>query len=159
MTEGARPATDADRSDYMRRWRAKNRDKIHAGVLRQLEKRRGNPEYARAHREIRARVKDRPHNKRAVRAAASRYRERHPEKTRAKHRVLTALRNGTLVRPTHCPRCGREDPRRCDGRSGIHAHHHDYTKPLEVEWLCRICHQDEHGGYIHAPAEQAGETP
>ena len=24
------------------------------------------------------------------------------------------------------------------------AHHRDYSKPLEVEWLCRPCHDDEH---------------
>ena len=30
----------------------------------------------------------------------------------------------------------------------IHAYHADYTKPLEVEWLCRKCNrlQDRNGG-------------
>lgn len=25
-------------------------------------------------------------------------------------------------------------------------HHHDYTKPLEIEWLCRRCHLAAHAG-------------
>ncbi len=37
-----------------------------------------------------------------------------------------------LIRPNKCNKCGE---------SGIiEAHHPDYFKPLEVEWLCRRCH-------------------
>lgn len=46
----------------------------------------------------------------------------------AKARILAnrAVDLGFLVRPEICPRCG--------ATGQIHAHHHDYSKPLEVEW-------------------------
>ncbi len=47
--------------------------------------------------------------------------------------VRTALRKGTIVKPELCSRCGNKAKR-------LEAHHHDYSKPLEVEWLCTPCH-------------------
>lgn len=43
-------------------------------------------------------------------------------------------------RPTKCGRCHRD----CTPE----AHHSDYTKPLDVEWLCSKCHGKEHR--VHA---------
>lgn len=51
--------------------------------------------------------------------------------------VLKAIQAGELVRPAVCSRCG--------GGKRIEAHHPDYSKPLEVMWLCRRCHYHEHG--------------
>lgn len=56
---------------------------------------------------------------------------------RARHLANVAVRLGFLTRPTGCPECGRGD-------LGIHAHHHDYSKPLEVTWLCSECHGKRH---------------
>lgn len=141
----AEPATDkAKKAAYMKVWRAANRDKIRAGSKRQLAKRNGNPVYKAYMAELRQSTKDRPHNQDRVRRSCRAYRLRHPEKQRAKHAVLTAVRNGTLTRPSCCPECGEPDPKRTDGRSGIHAHHDDYGQPLKVTWLCRICHQRKH---------------
>lgn len=61
----------------------------------------------------------------------------------AYRKVKTALSQGILVRPDRCPRCNEVDKKGSDGRSTIHAHHHDYDKPLEVEWLCAKCHRAE----------------
>lgn len=60
-------------------------------------------------------------------------------KQRARVAVRNAVRDGRMTRPTDCAACGtlcRPD-----------AHHTDYTKPLEVQWLCRICHTKAHGRY------------
>jgi hypothetical protein len=54
--------------------------------------------------------------------------------------VQRALKSGRLVRPTACARCGAADSPLRDGRSGLHAHHADYGRPLDVEWLCVTCH-------------------
>lgn len=53
--------------------------------------------------------------------------------------VEKALNNGTLVKPEKCPVCRLTLPSR-----EIQGHHHDYTKPLEVEWICRNCHIKQH---------------
>lgn len=50
--------------------------------------------------------------------------------------VHRAVERGVLVRPTSCEKCGRA--------VSLHAHHEDYTKPLDVQWLCRSCHLRRH---------------
>lgn len=69
-------------------------------------------------------------------AHAVAYRERHPERYAAAKLVRSALRNGTLQRPDACSSCGV--PCKPD------AHHEDYSKPLDVTWLCRGCHRRGH---------------
>jgi len=46
--------------------------------------------------------------------------------------VRKALRDGTLV---------RQGCERCTLKRRIEAHHDDYSKPLEVRWLCRFHHR------------------
>jgi formylmethanofuran dehydrogenase subunit E len=43
-----------------------------------------------------------------------------------------AVKDGTLIKPNTCQRCGAA------GR--IEMHHADYAKPLEVQFLCKSCH-------------------
>lgn len=68
---------------------------------------------------------------------------RNPEKSRAHQAVRYAISTGKLVRPKTCSKCGNVPTLRRDGRSGFHAHHQDYSKPLQVEWLCAFCHGNE----------------
>ncbi len=65
-----------------------------------------------------------------------RYRDKNPEKVRAGWLLRRAVKDGRLVRPEACLKCGR--------RGRVEAHHADYSKPLDVEWLCRKCHEAEH---------------
>lgn len=51
--------------------------------------------------------------------------------------VNNKLRDGTLKKPQHCECCGESKKR-------INGHHDDYTKPLEVRWLCCLCHAKWH---------------
>lgn len=43
---------------------------------------------------------------------------------------------GILIRPKTCSRCGLT--------KGIEGHHPNYSKPLDVIWLCCACHRKEH---------------
>jgi hypothetical protein len=62
--------------------------------------------------------------------------ERDRLKARARSAVTYAIKMGRLVRPCMCSRCGGDDR--------IQAHHPDYSKPLDVEWLCLACHRTLH---------------
>ena len=83
-------------------------------------------------------------NREHVNAYARDYqRERTPnEVLRARNAVERAIKNGRLV-PQPCEHCGKQF-RLSDGRNGIQAHHDDYSKPLEIRWLCYLCHRAEH---------------
>lgn len=61
----------------------------------------------------------------------------HPEKYKANYTLTNAVRDGRLHKPSVCESCG-------ENKKGLHGHHHDYSKPLEVTWLCTSCHQEEH---------------
>jgi len=49
-------------------------------------------------------------------------------------KVKYALKTGRLIRPNYCEGCGIE----CKPQG----HHDDYSKPLEVKWLCQKCHDE-----------------
>lgn len=85
-------------------------------------------------------------NRERRRLACKRYRERHPdrvkktmaawalrnpERNRARWAVNNAVRDGRLKKGP-CEKCGTTI--KVDG------HHDDYSKILEVRWLCHTCH-------------------
>ncbi len=59
-----------------------------------------------------------------------------PFKIKARKILQAAVRVNFILRPNTCSKCGIEC--KPDG------HHDDYSKPLEVRWLCKICHNHEH---------------
>lgn len=76
-----------------------------------------------------------PESAKALRAkACATHRARHPDRTRARAETREAIRIGAITRQP-CEVCG--DPK-------SEAHHPDYAKPLEIKWLCRTHHHQEH---------------
>jgi len=59
----------------------------------------------------------------------------------AHNAVQNAIQRGELVRPDTCSACGSNLP--------VEAHHDDYTKVLDVRWLCRPCHSKHHRKINH----------
>jgi hypothetical protein len=55
-------------------------------------------------------------------------------KIKARDEVRKARLRGDLV-PLPCEVCGN---------TKTHAHHDDYRRPLDVRWLCRKHHEEEH---------------
>lgn len=58
---------------------------------------------------------------------------KYPEKNKARVALGTAIRYGKIIRPTICEGCKKPNKR-------IEGHHEDYSKPLDVDWLCKKCH-------------------
>lgn len=69
-------------------------------------------------------------------AASLRTKAKYPEKVKARNLLTSAVRYGKIVKPTNCERCGTV--------AELHGHHADYSKPLDVAWLCPSCHGAEH---------------
>lgn len=110
---------------------ANRRDPEKGERIRAYDRKRGNrqsPEYRRAYAStLRGRT--------VISNASKRY----PEKRAAHFALNNAVRDGKIAKPKSCQQCG------AGGR--IHGHHHDYTKPLDVQWLCPPCHGLQHRKY------------
>lgn len=63
--------------------------------------------------------------------------EKYPIKYRAKSAVNNARRDGRLNKAEACSSCKKTGIR-------IYGHHSDYSKPLDVIWLCQVCHKEWH---------------
>jgi len=50
----------------------------------------------------------------------------------ARKKVYRAIRTGRLIRPDACQECGQS----CRAQAA----HADYSRPLDVLWLCASCH-------------------
>ncbi|EYD75853.1 hypothetical protein Rumeso_02635 [Rubellimicrobium mesophilum DSM 19309] len=62
------------------------------------------------------------------------WRERNPLKVWA-HKALESGRRRGLIQPQPCSVCGE---------AKAEAHHDDYSRPLDVTWLCRRHHKQLH---------------
>lgn len=127
---------------------ASNQKTCKACVRAKVSKNRTeNADYYRAY--DRKRYRENEHRKEAARksssspagvesrkrsVAASKANE--PHKYQARNAVSNAIRDGKIARGCECFFCG--------GSERIHAHHHDYNKPLDVFWLCAKCHGKLH---------------
>lgn len=75
-----------------------------------------------------------PAGKNAVKVTGIRQRNKFPERYEARQAVLVAVRAGRIEK-LPCRVCG--DP-------AAEAHHPDYSRPLDVIWLCAPHHRAEH---------------
>ena len=71
---------------------------------------------------------------RAVRENRRRRPEDHAARERVRQKARRAISNGLLVKGA-CERCGDMK---------VHAHHEDYSRPLDVNWLCPLHHSERH---------------
>jgi len=70
----------------------------------------------------------------AIQRARVKYRIKYPEKYRAKTVFGHAIRSGKIKRKP-CEKCGKLNAQ---------GHHADYSKPLDVQWLCVFHHLEAH---------------
>ena len=78
-------------------------------------------------------------NKDVKAASARRRRARNPERhrmmERARGMVERAVEAGKIIKSERCEECNR--------KAKLIGHHPDYSKPLEVKWVCFRCHPEE----------------
>jgi hypothetical protein len=70
----------------------------------------------------------------ALPKAVARWRSRNPDAVNAHRLLKAAVKRGNLQRQPCCV-CGS---------TVSHAHHEDYSRPLDVVWLCLHCHHERH---------------
>jgi glutamate synthase domain-containing protein 2 len=120
---------------YLRvqKWFQKNKESL-KGNQKRLE---SFKKYHRNHKE-----KISKYNREYIQKNREKIRElsrRYPERLKARELTRQAIRSGRLVRPKICSIC--------DAERKIQAHHVDYSKPLEIMWLCVDCHKKQHLKY------------
>jgi len=62
--------------------------------------------------------------------------KRNKHKRNAHLKVARAILKGTVIRKYSCEKCSSD--------LLVEAHHEDYSKPLDVVWLCSKCHHLRH---------------
>lgn len=125
-----------DRSEYAKQYRERNKEKLRE-YYRKWYRERGR---------LGKRVSS-PEKRDAIRVAIKAWQKENPEKIRAHQKVSDALRNRTLKNPGVCSQCGKMT-------SYLDAHHADYSKPLDVMWVCLRCHRR-----IHAALREKKQKP
>ena len=74
----------------------------------------------------------RPESKILAASSMSEYRRKNKAKVQARNKVHYHIKVGNMTRPTQC--------KNCQSVGHVEAHHEDYSKPLDVIWLCKPCH-------------------
>lgn len=62
--------------------------------------------------------------------------KKYPEKRAARTFLNSYIKMGKIVKPDCCEMCLK--------KIRVEGHHEDYSKPLDVKWVCKRCHTDIH---------------
>lgn len=74
-----------------------------------------------------------------------------PLKDKAHRIVGCCLKTGLIKKANSCEECG--------ANVFLTAHHSDYKKPYDVEWLCKSCHKNRHGTFPNRQAWHENAMP
>ncbi len=112
-----------------KKWRENNRERVRVSSRKWRESEHGRNVLQKWRENNREKVQAGYRRKAAARNLRS------PEKVYARRQANLARSRGDLV-PEPCEVCGTTED--------IQGHHNDYSKPLEVRWLCRTHHNEHH---------------
>ena len=73
--------------------------------------------------------------KEAMKRAYLKHKNKFPQRYKANYLLTNAVRDNRLIKGP-CEVCGTTER--------IHGHHDDYSKPLDVRWLCVTHHRQHH---------------
>ncbi len=127
--------------EYNKIWRKENPDLFRA----QREKyRKRHRENERERRELNRDIyrersrRSYQENKQEMLKYYREYRITNKYRERARGIIKNRLKSGKIIKSNYCSVCNKSE--------NIQAHHDDYSKPLEVIWLCASCHGLLHKG-------------
>ena len=124
-----------------RRYYQENREHLYR---KHLEWRKNHPEkiyqygvkFRKTHQDYLQQKRITQKHKDCVRIKNARYRKEYPEKVKAHYLANYAAKKNRIGVYDKCAQCGQSKK--------IEKHHQDYSKPLEVIFLCKQCHCDVH---------------
>ena len=106
---------------------------VHLEKIREYDKKRAN----KPHRvQARKDYQKTEAGKLAAKKTRATYRKKYPMAYVAHVITGNAIRDGKLFPETSCSVCNSTEK--------IEGHHDDYTKPMDVRWLCEKCHKEWH---------------
>jgi hypothetical protein len=110
-------------------------------VADRVEVKKHDPVWIAMERE-RCRIKSADARKRGVRwktdpETSKRWRQRNRNKQHAHNVAAYAVKTGRIQKAEICTCCGLKVNR-------LHKHHPDYSRPLDIVWLCSSCHGMQH---------------
>jgi len=116
------------------RIKAYNKEYYMCAVAKEARKRwvKANPEKVKRHKE-----NDYKHNRERYIERNAEYSKNNRLVRRAHSRIYFLVKNKRIEKPTVCSLCGKNEDK-------IQGHHEDYSKPLEVIWVCVKCHRAIH---------------
>ena len=117
------------KKEYMKKYYQDNKEKMNERAKKWRE---DNPEKIREFQRIDKRRYRKKHPE--MRFGRKNWTKEHYDKWRVNYGVLIALKESKL----------KKEPCKVCGNSKVHGHHEDYSKPLEVIWLCSIHHKAIH---------------
>jgi hypothetical protein len=108
-----------------------------ADVAARVQRKKQDPKWMSAERE-RCRAKQEAYRKSGKAAPTTnatrwKWEQINQHKRRAESIATNAQKRGELIKPERCQECDRKIAR-------LEKHHDDYSKPLQVRWLCSKCH-------------------
>ena len=112
-------------------WYDRNKEKVNA--------KRKSPENRKKARDYKALNAEKYNRLRGLyrsREESRKEREKHRDKINARKILNYHVSKGHIIKFDACQECGSKER--------IHGHHENYSKPLEVIWLCNKCHQRRH---------------
>ena len=75
-------------------------------------------------------------NKDKISITAKRWRDKNKHKIVTHLAIFKATRSDLVIKPKNCSVC--------KDATNLHGHHKDYSKPLDVVWVCCKCHANIH---------------
>lgn len=116
---------------WQRNWRKKNPEEAKKiDALKRIKNRHKKAEYSKVYY---SKTKIHPEYLEYRKQISNKYYVNNKLKAKARGIVSKSVLRGKIIKPKYCSGCLKE-------KIVLQGHHEDYSKPLEVIWLCPPCH-------------------